>query len=219
MVQLKIIVGSTRQGRAADLFLPWLLGRARGHGGFDVDLLDLRDWPLPFFAETRATVGNPADPTYSQPVVKAWNQKMADADAILFVTPEYNHSIPGVLKNALDSVFASYALRNKVAAFVGYSGGAVAGARAVEHLVQICFESEMVTLRDCLLVPRVHDAFDADHAPRDPAAQASLDVLLDNLAWWGALLKKGRETQLPPGRVRLGRALSARTQPAPVTNR
>ena len=207
-LKIAIILGSTRPGRAADKLMPWLLQRTRGHAAFEAELLDLRDWPLPFFAETIATVGDPANPTYSQPVVRDWNHKMADADAILIVTPEYNHSVPAVLKNALDSVFVSFALRNKPAGYVGYSGGHTGGARAVEHLAQICFEAEMMPLRDVVLVPAVHQAFDADGRPMDPALDARLVVLLDDLEWWGALLKGARPTQLPPGKIRVSKAMA-----------
>jgi NAD(P)H-dependent FMN reductase len=131
MLDLKTIVGSTRPGRAADRVVPWIVDRAKEHGAFSVEVLDLRDWPLPFFAETFATVGDPRNPAYSDPVVKRWNQRIVEGDAYLFITPEYNHSVPAVLKNALDSVFASFAFRNKPAAFVGYSGGIAAGVRAI----------------------------------------------------------------------------------------
>jgi NAD(P)H-dependent FMN reductase len=210
MLKLKIILGSTREGRAADKLMPWLLERTRGHAAFEVELLDLRDWPLPFFAENGATVGDPMNPTYSAPVVREWNHKIAEADALLFVTPEYNHSVPAVLKNALDSVFVSYALRNKPAGFVGYSGGATAGARAVEHLAQICFEAEMMPLRDTVLFPSVHQAFGPDGQPRDPLNDARLVVLLDDLEWWGALLKAARPTHLPPGKIRISKAIAKR---------
>ena len=95
---------------------PWIVGRAEAHPAFDVEVLDLRDWPLPFFAENFQTIGDPRDPTYSHPIVKRWNQRIASGDVYLFVTPEYNHSMPAVLKNAIDSVFASFGFRNKAAA-------------------------------------------------------------------------------------------------------
>ena len=84
----------------------------------------MRDWPLPIFSEHFGTIGDLQDPTYSEPIVKRWNQKIKDGEAYLVVTPEYNHSVPGVLKNAIDSVFVSFAFRNKPLATVGYSGGA-----------------------------------------------------------------------------------------------
>jgi NAD(P)H-dependent FMN reductase len=101
MLNLKIIVGSTRPGRAADHVVPWIASLAKQHPAFTVEVLDLRDWPLPFFAETFQTVGDPRDPAYSDPIVKRWNQRIAEADAYLFITPEYNHSVPAVLKNAI----------------------------------------------------------------------------------------------------------------------
>src|SRR5262245_56514816 len=113
MHRLAIIVGSTRPERQADAIARWVAGHASRHGAFNIEVLDLRDWPLPMFAESRETVGDLQDPTYSVPIVKAWNAKLAEADAYLFITPEYNHSVPGVLKNAIDSVFLSFALRNK----------------------------------------------------------------------------------------------------------
>ncbi len=203
MLNLKIIVGSTRDGRACDLVLPWVVGRAQRHGSFEVDVLDLRDWPLPMFRETFGTVGNVADPTYSDPLVKTWNQRVGEGDAFVFVTPEYNHSVPAVLKNAIDSVFVSFGFRNKVAAFVGYSGGLGAGVRAVEHLVQICVEAEMMPLRSTLLFPNVNGAFDEQGAPRNPATTTAARIMLDDLAWWGGVLQEAREAgTLPPAAMR-----------------
>ena len=122
-------------------------------GDFEVEVIDLRDWKLPFFQEHLGTIGDFADPTYSDPVVRAWNAKIAEGDAYLIITPEYNHSVPGELKNAIDSVFVSFALRNKPVAFVGYSAGIAAGTRAVEHLALIAIEAEAVPLRNTVLIP------------------------------------------------------------------
>jgi NAD(P)H-dependent FMN reductase len=127
--KLHIIIGSTRPGRAADLVAPWVIDIAQGHGAFEVEVLDLRDWPLPMFGETFQTVGDFSDPTYSSPLVRSWNKKIEEADAYLVITPEYNHSVPAVLKNAIDSVFVSFAFRNKPMSVVGYSGG-IAGVCA-----------------------------------------------------------------------------------------
>ena len=118
MLQLKIIIGSNRPGRNADLVIPWITGIAGDHGAFEVDVLDLRDWQLPLFSETLATVGDPHDPTFSAPVVRQWNSAIAAGDAFLFLTPEYNHGIPAVLKNAIDTVFATFAFRSKPAAYL-----------------------------------------------------------------------------------------------------
>src|ERR1700691_6057395 len=109
MSKLQVIVGSTRPTRSSDLVVPWVVSRASAHGGFDVEVIDLRDWPLPLFAEHLGSIGDISDPTYSDPIVKAWNKKVGEADAYIFITPEYNHSIPGVLKNAIDNFSLSFA--------------------------------------------------------------------------------------------------------------
>jgi NAD(P)H-dependent FMN reductase len=202
--KLQVIIGSTRPDRAADKVSPWVIRRAEAHDGFDVEVLDLRDWPLPMFTETIATVGDFADPTYSEPIVRRWNHKIAEGDAYLFITPEYNHSVPGVLKNAIDNVFVSFAFRNKPAAFVGYSGGIVGGARAIEHLAHIAIEAEMVPLRNATLIGQVQAAFDDDGNPVDPLTDVGLSITLDDLAWWSRILERGRsEGALPPGTFRM----------------
>jgi NAD(P)H-dependent FMN reductase len=214
MLSLKIIIGSTRPGRAADHVVPWIVDRAKEHGAFSVEVLDLRDWPLPPFGETFQTVGDPRNPTYSDPIVRRWNQRVAEGDAYLFITPEYNHSVPGVLKNAIDSVFASFAFRNKPAGFVGYSGGIAAGVRAIEHLAHIAIEAEMVPLRSTVLIPMVGAAFE-NGAPKNPAAATAAGIMLDDLAWWASALQRARqEGTLPPAAMR---ALAAAGHPPTAT--
>jgi NAD(P)H-dependent FMN reductase len=208
--KLQIIVGSTRPTRAADLVLPWVTKAAAAHGGFEVEVLDLRDWPLPIFSEHFGTLGDPTDPTYSDPIVRAWNKKIKEADAYLVLTPEYNHSLPGVLKNAIDSVFASFGFRNKPVGIIGYSSGIGAGIRSVEHLAQVLIEAEAVPLRSTVLIPQVTTAFDAAALPKDPMTRVSLGILLDDLAWWSGALERARTAgELPPGRARAMVALAA----------
>jgi NAD(P)H-dependent FMN reductase len=210
MLKLQIIIGSTRPTRAADLVAPWVIDRAGAHGGFEVEVLDLRDWPLPMFSEHMGSIGDINDPTYSEPIVKRWNQKVKEGDAYLVVTPEYNHSVPGVLKNAIDSVFISFAFRNKPVAAVGYSGGVGAGIRAIEHLAQIAVEAEMVPLRTGVVIPQVTEAFDSLGAPRNPVTEISLKIVLDDLAWWASALARTRdEGQLPPAAFRIQAAAAA----------
>jgi NAD(P)H-dependent FMN reductase len=209
VLTLKIIIGSTRDGRASDLVSPWLVERAKAHGGFAVDVLDLRDWPLPMFAETFATIGDIADPTYSDPIVKRWNQTIKEGDAFLFLTPEYNHSVPGVLKNAIDNVFVSFGFRNKPSAFAAYSVGLGGGVRAIEHLAHIMIEAESVPLRNSVILPQVQGAFDGE-APRNPVSEAGLQIVLDDLVWWGEALKQARAGgELLPGTFRLRAAQQA----------
>ena len=166
MTKLQVVIGSTRPERAAERVFPWVLDRARDHGAFDVELVDLRDWPLPFFAETAATVGDFNDPTYSVPIVREWNRKIAEADAYLFITPEYNHSVPGVLQNAIDWISRpamKSPLAEKPAAIMGVSPGALGAARAQQQLKLVL----MATLAQVLPHPGVSvglvaEKFDAE---------------------------------------------------------
>src|SRR5687767_5670856 len=102
-IKLKVIIGSTRPERGVSVLLPWLVDRLDRDGRFDVEVLDLREWNLPMFQETWETARH----GYSTESVRRWNETIVDGDAFLFVTPEYNHSITAVLKNAIDSVFVS----------------------------------------------------------------------------------------------------------------
>jgi NAD(P)H-dependent FMN reductase len=210
MSKLQIIVGSTRPTRSADLVVPWVASAAAAHGGFDVEVIDLRDWPLPLFAEHLGTIGDFSDPTYSEPIVKAWNNKIKEGDAFIVVTPEYNHSIPGVLKNALDSVFISFAFRNKPIASVGYSTGIGAGIRAIEHLAHMAIEGEAVPLRNSVIIPFVTTAFDDQGEPVNPLTKISLEIVLDDLAWWSTVLEQARAAgELLPGAFRAQAAMAA----------
>jgi NAD(P)H-dependent FMN reductase len=206
MLKLQIIIGSTRDGRNAEPVFRWLLPLAQAHGAFEVETLDLRDWKLPMFQDTLQTVGDFANPTYSDPVIKRWNTKIKEADAYLMITPEYNHSVPGVLKNAIDSVFVSFGFRHKPVAFVGYSMGVAAGVRAVEHLNQIMLETEASPIRTPILIPFVQNAFNSEGKPKEPALDISLQIVLDDLAWMAKALKTARaEGQLPPAVARMRR--------------
>jgi NAD(P)H-dependent FMN reductase len=209
MSKLLVIVGSTRPTRAADLLIPWLTEKTAQHEAFDTEIADLRDWPLPIFAEHFGTIGDFNDPTYSEPVVKSWNSKIKEADAYIIVTPEYNHSIPGGLKNAIDSVWLSFGFRNKPVAFVSYSGGIAGGVRAIEHLAHVFVETDSVPMRNNVVIPDVTNAFDEQGQPVNPVTNAAADVMLDDLAWWSAALEKARaEGQLMPGVLRLRAALA-----------
>ena len=209
MSNLLVIIGSTRPTRAADLVLPWLTEKVSRHQAFAAEVADLRDWPLPIFAEHFGTIGDFSDPTYSEPVVKAWNTKIKGADAYLIVTPEYNHSVPGGLKNAIDSVWVSFGFRNKPVAFVSYAGGQAGGVRAIEHLVHVFVETESVPVRNSVVIPHVRDAFDADGQLKNALTNAAADIMLDDLAWWSAALDKARaDGELKPGTFRLQAALA-----------
>ncbi|HWO68800.1 MAG TPA: NAD(P)H-dependent oxidoreductase [Umezawaea sp.] len=212
MSKLLVIMGSTRPTRAADRVVPWVMSELRARGGCDVELVDLRDWPLPFFAEHAGTIGDLADPTYSDPLVRAWNKKVKEADAFLVVTPEYNHSVPAALKNAIDSVWLSFGFRHKPVAAIGYSAGIGGGVRAIEHLAQMFVEAEAVPLRNATVIPFVNDAFDEQGRPVNPMTAAGLTITLDDLAWWTSTLEKARaEGELVPGQLRARAAMAAIT--------
>ncbi|HTZ91198.1 MAG TPA: NAD(P)H-dependent oxidoreductase [Streptosporangiaceae bacterium] len=216
-MKLQIIVGSTRPARAADKVVPWVTNRAALHEAFDTEVLDLRDWPLPMFGEHMGSIGDPSDPSYSDQAVRQWNRKIAEADAYLVITPEYNHSVPGELKNAIDSVFVSFAFRNKPMAMVGYSGGVGGAIRAIEHLVQIAVEVEAAPLRSTVVLPYVDKAFTEDGEPADPATEVSLQILLEDLAWWATALQNARAAgELLPGKLRARMALAAGATAAPT---
>jgi NAD(P)H-dependent FMN reductase len=209
-MKLQIIVGSTRPTRAADIVVPWVVNRAALHEAFETEVIDLRDWQLPMFGEHMGSIGDPKDPSYSDQLVRQWNRKIAEADAYLVITPEYNHSVPGELKNAIDSVFVSFAFRNKPMAMIGYSGGIGGGIRAIEHLAQIAVEVEAAPLRSTVVLPFVEKAFTADSEPTDPATEISLQILLDDLAWWSAALSNARAAgELLPGKIRARMAATA----------
>jgi NAD(P)H-dependent FMN reductase len=209
-MKLQIIIGSTRQGRNADLVMRWLTPAVTAMGLFDVEVLDLRDWPLPMFQETLATVGDMQNPTYSDPIVKRWNAKIKEADAFVMVTPEYNHSVPGVLKNAIDSVFASFAFRHKPVAFVSYSGGIAAGVRANEHLNVIMLECDAVPVRTQTIIPAVTTAFGADGKVTVPAIDVGLGIMIEDLAWLAKPLKAARAEGEPlPPTLRLRQRVAA----------
>lgn len=209
MINLKVIVGSIRPTRAAERVLPWIIKRANNHGAFEVEVLDLREWQLPLFQEHMGSIGDFANPTYSEPIVKAWNQKITEAQALLVVTPEYLHGMPGLLKNALDNVFASFAFRNKPVAALSYSAGIAGGSRAIENLAHVAVEAEMVLLRNTVIIPSVETAFDAKSNPLNPVTDAAATVMFDDLEWWSNVLNTARrEGELAPGSVRV-RALVA----------
>jgi NAD(P)H-dependent FMN reductase len=209
-MKLQVVVGSTRPSRAADKVVPWVTRRAALHEAFETEVIDLRDWPLPMFGEHMGSIGDPRDPSYSDPAVRQWNRKIAEADAYLVITPEYNHSVPGELKNAIDSVFVSFAFRNKPMAMVGYSGGIGGAIRAIEHLNEIAVEVEAAPLRSTVILPFVDKAFTEDGEPADPATEVSLQILLEDLAWWASALRNAREAgELLPGKIRARMAATA----------
>lgn len=190
--KILVILGSTREGRYGDKPAHWITGVLRADRRFDPELVDLRDWPLPFFDQpkspTRITDGN-----YGHEISNRWGQKIASADGFVIITAEYNHGYTAVLKNALDTVFREW--NRKPVTFVGY--GNAGGARAIEQLREVAIEMEMAPIRRAVHLPiDVFRATMAQTAPADPAlfapAEAAAKLMLDDLAWWTQALATAR---------------------------
>ncbi|HQU07537.1 MAG: hypothetical protein B7X04_00115 [Parcubacteria group bacterium 21-54-25] len=191
MLNIKIILGSTRQGRTSEKVLPWIQNVLADEEGMVFEALDLRDYPMPFYDEP-VSPSQVADGKYPNDVVRTWAKKIDEADAFLIITPEYNHAPPAVLKNALDSVYAEW--NNKAVGFVSY--GSVGGARAVEQLRPVATELQMMPVRVALHIPAPWNLMDESGSFKtgalDPYASA-LKNLATQLRWWGNALKTARE--------------------------
>jgi NAD(P)H-dependent FMN reductase len=192
-LKIHVILGSTREGRYSEKPGRWLCDYMSKDARFAVELVDLRDWPLPFF--DRATI--PAavqDGDYGDPLANRWAQKIAAADGFVLVTPEYNHGYSAVLKNALDWLYAEW--HRKPVAFLGY--GSVAGVRAVEQLRQVVVQLQMAPIGAAIELPyAVYSATAEEKGMPEPAAFARLErhalALCDDLAWWASVLRAGRQ--------------------------
>ncbi|MBN1094399.1 NAD(P)H-dependent oxidoreductase [Blastococcus sp. TML/M2B] len=143
---LQVVAASTRPGRRGIAVARWIEQLAAEHGGFDVELVDLAEVGLPLFDEPH----HPRLRRYEQPHTRAWSETVDRADAFAFVTPEYNHSFPGALKNALDFLSAEWA--DKAAGLVTY-GGASAGLRASAALKPVLGALRMVPVVEAVSVP------------------------------------------------------------------
>jgi NAD(P)H-dependent FMN reductase len=191
-MHIKIILGSTREGRFSDKAGAWIKGELDKVAGVEAEVLDLRDYPMPFFSEAE-TPSYKSKP-YAEPTVVRWTAKIAEGEAYVIVAPEYNHGYPAVLKNALDWVYQEW--NNKPVAFVSY--GSAMGARTVEQLRQVAVELQMAPIRNALHMP--YDIIVAI-GKGVPAAEAfapyveRLGGLSSQLLWWGRALKVAREAK------------------------
>jgi NAD(P)H-dependent FMN reductase len=189
---IQLIVGTTRPGRFSDKPVAWLVDRLGGRDDFILEVVDLRDHPLPMYES--AVPPARAMRAYPNPNVAKLGQTFDRADGFIIVTAEYNHGYPASLKNALDNVFPE--LNRKPVAFVGY--GNVGGARAVEQLRQVAVEFEMAPLRwsvhilpELMVSAMQADPFSIElFAPLDQR----LDVLINDLLWWTETLSAGRSS-------------------------
>jgi NAD(P)H-dependent FMN reductase len=187
--RLAVIIGSVREGRFGPVVASWIAEQARGHGGFEVEVVDLADVEIPLTLP--AVSPKHAGEAYPRPPqLAALTASLAAAEAFIIVTPEYNHSYPAALKAAIDWHFTQWTA--KPVAFASY-GGAAGGRHAVLHLENVLTELHAVTIRDGLAFPNYFTAWQ-DGRPRDPATSTYAKTLLDQLAWWAAALTAARAT-------------------------
>jgi NAD(P)H-dependent FMN reductase len=191
MLKIGMIVGSTRQNRFADTPVKWLVEGAAARTDLKLEVLDLRDYKLPFFNE-------PASPAYTggvytQPEAEAWRKRIGEFDAFLATVAEYNYGPTAVLKNAFDSAYLEW--QRKPIAFVGYGG--VGAARAIEHLRGVVIALQMVPVAQGVnigmepylgIVQSGRTLNDYEYLVK------SQGVMFDHLVWWGEALKAARQT-------------------------
>jgi NAD(P)H-dependent FMN reductase len=188
--KIGIILSTTRETRFADRPAKWVQEIAAARGDADYEIVDLRDFPLPFFD----AVGSPRFVPLTDEAQLRFARKIGEFDGYIFVTAEYNHTVPGVLSNALTYIFNE--TERKPAAFVGY--GAVGGSRAVEHLRMLVVELSMVPTRFAVhinmepLLGMLRGG--KDFADYDYLAP-TVTVMLDELNWYTRTLKAGRNAE------------------------
>lgn len=193
-MKVAVIIGAVREGRKTPQQAKWAMKTLETMENVDAELVDLRDYPMPIFDE-------PVSPRYNperkvDPVAQKWLNKLAEFEAYVFVTPEYNHSVPGVLKNAMD--FVDWQLMHKPAAVVSH--GSAGGARAEVALKEILSESRMVPMSTVPGVAMTHMSEKIDEegnlieeetvSPYGP--QSALEALFQDLQWYSDALTVAR---------------------------
>ncbi len=187
--KIAVIISSIRPTRFGDKPAKWILDHAKARPEIDVELVDLKDYDLPLFDSPASDFWAPA----SNPEVIRWQNKLSEFDGFIFVVAEYNRSITGALKNALDQAYKPFI--KKASAFIGY--GSVGGARAIEHLRNIMVELQNVPVRHAVhiggsdFVPIMMGQKTWDDTKGN--FDAYVPELLDNLIWWTNATKSARE--------------------------
>ncbi|HCU93627.1 MAG TPA: NADPH-dependent FMN reductase [Actinobacteria bacterium] len=180
MIRIGIILGSTRPSRNGEQVAKWVYDVASRRSDAEVELIDLRDYPLPHLDEPLS----PFLGQYQNEHTGQWADKIASFDGFLMVTPEYNHSTSGVLKNAIDYLYAEW--NNKAAGFVSY--GLESGVRAAEHLRLVCGALQMAAVsQQVMLSLRTEFENFTIFKPGDHDV-ATLDTLLDQVVAWSTAL-------------------------------
>lgn len=190
IIEVRVIAGSTREGRFSGRAADWIAKELVKREGVSAEILDLRDYDMPFFNEAMSPAAKQTP--YKNEAVARFTAKVAGGDAFVIVTPEYNHGTSGVLKNAMDWVYQEW--NNKPVAFVSY--GSVGGARAVEQLRLIAVELQMAPIRNAVHIPG--DQFfpvlsgKADAQELFTKLQRPADLMILQLLWWAKALKNAR---------------------------
>ncbi|MFF3950971.1 NADPH-dependent FMN reductase [Streptomyces sp. NPDC001902] len=181
MTKIAIILGSTRPGRNGAAVADWVLGIAKQRSDAEFELVDLADHPLPLLDEALP----PSFGQYQNDHTRAWASRIAEFDGFVFITPEYNHSTTGALKNALDYLYAEW--NNKAAGFVGYGSGG--GTRAVEHLRLIASELQIATVRAQVALSLLADFENYSVFKPGPHHQPTVEAMLDQVVSWSKALQ------------------------------
>lgn len=174
-LKIGIILGSTRQGRVSPQVGAWVKGIADQRGDADYEIVDIADYQLPFLGTTDGT----------EPGIAAWNEKLASLDGFVFIVQEYNHSITGALKNAID--FAREAWYNKAAGIVSY--GSTGGARAAEHLRGILGEVKVADVRTHPTLSLFTDFENMSEFKPAELHLTNVNAMLDEVNDWSKALK------------------------------
>ncbi|MEI9913812.1 MAG: NAD(P)H-dependent oxidoreductase [Candidatus Saccharibacteria bacterium] len=191
-MKLAVILGTTRKGRQSVKEAKWIVKEAQKMQDTEVELLDLADYPMPFFDEAASPRYNPD--RKPEGTVKKWLDKISEADAYIFITPEYNHSIPAVLKNAFD--YLDWQMNRKPATVASH--GSVGGARATMHLKEIISESKAVPIQQAVAFHGISEGIDdegnlsAELAANPYGPQTALNAALEELKWYSDALAKAR---------------------------
>ncbi|MFI7636015.1 NADPH-dependent FMN reductase [Nonomuraea sp. NPDC049400] len=187
MIKVGIIVASTRPGRVGDAVGRWVLDRAKRQGGAQFELVDLMDYDLPQLDEPVPALMAAG---YSRPHTSRWAEKVASLDAFVFVTPEYNHSFPGVLKNALDFLYPEWV--NKAAGFVGY--GMEGAGRAIQHLRSTMAALGIADVRHHVALLMHHDFVDFTELKPQAHQDDAVSAMLEDVIAWGRALRPLRDS-------------------------
>ena len=191
MIRIGIILGSTRPNRNGEQVARWVYDNASLRSDAEFELVDLRDYPLPHLDEPLP----PSLGQYQNDHTRQWADKIASFDGFVMVTPEYNHSTSGVLKNAIDYLYAEW--NNKAVGFVSY--GSVGGARAAEHLRLVAGELQLADVRQQVALSLITEFENFSVLKPSDYSAAALNTLFDQVIAWSAALAPLRQTAVTTG--------------------